>query len=62
MRGHHTDQVVHEHRGSAGTLTGGDDELLRAGGRGIPRGVQARHRGSPGAIHDQVTVGIELDL
>ena len=47
VRGAHADQVVHEHRGGARTLAGGDDELLRTRGGGIPRRVQPGTRSRP---------------
>ena len=44
MGGAHAHRVVHEHGGGARALARGDDELLRTGSRGIPRGVEPGDR------------------
>ena len=61
MRGAHAHQIVHEHGRGPRTLTGGDDELLRARGGGIPSGIQARDARAAGPVHEKVPVGIAVE-
>ena len=62
VRGAHAHQVVDEHGRGARALAGGDDELLRARGGGIPRAVQARDAGASGPVDEQVAVGVAVDV
>ena len=62
MGGAHPDEVVDEHGRRARALPRGDDQLLRTGGRGIPRRIQARDGRAPGAVRDQVAEPVALEV
>ena len=58
VRGHDADRVVHDHRCHPGASACRDDELLRAGCRDIPRGVDPGHAGATGPVRHDVAGGI----
>ena len=60
--GAHAHQVVDEHGRGARALAGGDDELLRARGGGIPRSIETRDAGAARSVDEKVPVAIAVDI